>query len=112
MTHPVSQPRRADAAARLIWRLSCGCCLRLSSTLKPLTKSFAAARRRRHSIGSKKPSNRKPSTALLRTDSARFLRSSTWGARRKFRELVSPFSARERKDHAASRHDLGGRKEG
>ena len=29
---------------RLIWRLSCGCCLKLSSTLKPLTKSSAAAR--------------------------------------------------------------------
>ena len=32
-----------------------------------------------------KPSNRKPSTAPLRTDSARSLRSSTWWTRRKFR---------------------------
>jgi hypothetical protein len=35
--------------------LSCGCCLKLSSTRKPLTKSSAAARQQRHSIGSKKP---------------------------------------------------------
>jgi hypothetical protein len=45
---------------------------------------FRSGRQQRHSIGSKKPSNRKPSTASLRTDSARSLRSSTWRTRRKF----------------------------
>ena len=46
---------------------------------------FRSGGHQRHSIGSKKPSNRKPSTASLRTDSARSLRSSTWWTRRKFR---------------------------
>jgi len=44
---------------------------------------FPVAQQQRHSIGSKKPCNRKSSTASLRTESARSLQSSTWRTRRK-----------------------------
>ena len=86
--------------------------LKLFSTLNPLTKASAAAPQKRHSIGSKKPSNWKPSTLSLRTESARSLPFSTWRTRRKFQSLVSPSTARERQAHADSMHDPGGHEEG
>ena len=64
--------------------------LKLSLTQKPLAKTSAAARESRQSIGCKKPSNWKPSTSSVRTDSARSLLSSTWRTRRKYRWLLNP----------------------